>query len=501
MNHMQDIISPTKADASTGIDETPQIVLLPISSIRETSENWTIYRKADLADQTFKDLCISIQKNGITSPLEISADQYLISGHRRIAAAKSCGLPEVPCIIDARVFMAELSTEERVALLAERNKGIRIKTDSELYLEAAATVDPEAAIRKAEARKARILNKVKICGLAEVEIVGNIARTDPSGQRREMLKAVLEILDEKRRANYLPTDGRGIHYKLLGRNVPTSVNKDGSLRKNGYIYGTQSGSASLLSKLLTDGRSAGLIDHAALDDGTRPTSEWTSHGTAGSYINRKLDNLFTDYRSDVHADQPSHVELLVEKNTVYPLLRNHVAWPLRVPITSLHGYGSFPAARDVAKRFRASGKGKLVVIYVSDLDPEGINMPASWKKYLEHDFGVEAAVYRAAVTPEQVAKYTLPPDADVKGRSTRAPAFVRQYGDQCWELDSMPEKVLIDEVSKAVRAHLDIDALNAAFAREKEADVKLARVAASVRAFVTDKYKQELTPALERSAP
>ena len=128
-------------------------------------------------------------------------------------------------------------------------------------------------------------------------------------------------------------------------------------------------------------------------------------------------------------------------------------------------------------------------------------MPASWKKYLEHDFGVEAAVYRAAVTPEQVAKYTLPPDADVKGRSTRAPAFVRQYGDQCWELDSMPEKVLIDEVSKAVRAHLDIDALNAAFAREKEADVKLARVAASVRAFVTDKYKQELTPALERSAP
>ena len=235
-----------------------------------------------------------------------------------------------------------------------------------------------------------------------------------------------------------------------------------------------------------------MIDHADLDDGTRPTSEWTSEGTAGSYINRKLDNLFTDYRSDVHADQPNHIELLLEKNTLYTLLRNRVAWPLRVPITSLHGYGSFPAARDVAKRFRASGKDKLIVIYVSDLDPEGINMPASWKKYLEHDFGVEAQVYRAAVTPAQVEKYTLPPDADVKGSSTRAPAFVRLYGDQCWELDSVPEKVLIDEVSKAVRAHLDIDALNAAFDRERDADIKLARIAATVRAFVTDKFQEEL---------
>ena len=247
-----------------------------------------------------------------------------------------------------------------------------------------------------------------------------------------------------------------------------------------------------MSRLLTDARSAGLIDHADLDDGTRPTSEWTSEGTAGSYINRKLDNLFTDYRSDVHADQPNHIELLLEKNTLYTLLRNRVAWPLRVPITSLHGYGSFPAARDVAKRFRASGKDKLIVIYVSDLDPEGINMPASWKKYLEHDFGVEAQVYRAAVTPAQVEKYTLPPDADVKGSSTRAPAFVRLYGDQCWELDSVPEKVLIDEVSKAVRAHLDIDALNAAFDRERDADIKLARIAATVRAFVTDKFQEEL---------
>ena len=157
----------------------------------------------------------------------------------------------------------------------------------------------------------------------------------------------------------------------------------------------------------------------------------------------------------------------------------------------MHGYGSFPAARDVAKRFKESGKDNLVVIYVSDLDPEGVNMPASWKKYLEHDFKTVATVLRAAVTPEQVKRFNLPPDADVKLTSTRAPGFVKEYGDQCWELDSMPEAALIGEVLNAVKSQLDIGAFNAAMARENEHDVELERLRAQVAAFVANTYKKE----------
>lgn len=462
-----------------------RVHLRAVASIRTTPENWTVYRKPDLADQTFIDLRESIRETGINTPLEISSDRYILSGHRRFLAAKQCGLSQVPCLIDDAIVMEDLTAPERITLLAERNKGIRIKTDGELYLEAAAGVDPVAAVRKAQARKSQVLNKVKKSGLTEVETTGSIARTDPSGERAEMLAAVVEILEEKRQANYLPTSGRSIHYKLLAKNVRTST------RKNGYTYGTRPGSSALLSKLLTDARSAGLIDHDDLDDGTRPSHQFPTSGTIGHYINETLDGLFANYFSDVHADQPHHVELLVEKNTVFPLLKKHVANQLRLPITSLRGYGSFPAARDVAARFKRSGKAKLVVIYVSDLDPEGLDMPASWKKYLLHDFHTEATVYRAAVTPEQVKKYHLPPDADVKLSSTRAGKFIQEHGDQCWELDSMPEQVLIDEVSKAVRAVLDIPAFNRAFAREKEADVELARLEAKVRAFVTDNFTKE----------
>ena len=182
----------------------------------------------------------------------------------------------------------------------------------------------------------------------------------------------------------------------------------------------------------------------------------------------------------------------MEKNTVFPLIRRHVAYPLRVPITSLRGYGSFPAARDVADRFKRSGKDQLIVVYVSDLDPEGLDMPASWKKYLQHDFGIEAKVFRAAVTPEQVKRFSLPADADVKLSSSRAAKFIEEYGNQCWELDSMPEQWLVEEVTHAVQAALDVDALNRAFAREKEADVKLARIQAAVSRFVTKQFKEAL---------
>ena len=479
------IATAMSESSSAGLVER-RAIMRELWLLSETPENWTIYRRPDRTDPTFQDLCASIRQSGINTPLEVSGDGYIISGHRRFIAAKECDLSEVPCFIDHTVVMADLDTAERVALLIERNRGMRVKSDSEQYLEAAAKVDPAEAVRRVQARKAQVLNKSKTCGLTEVAIAGSIARTDPSGERTEMLAAVLGILAELRSRNFLPTSGRSIHYKLLQMKVRTSA------RKNSYIYGTRPGSASLLSKLLTDARSAGLIGHADLDDGTRPTHQFTPSGSLGSYIHTSLGDLFMNYFSDVHADQPNHVEMLVEKNTIFPLLYRHVAHPLRVPITSLRGYGSFPAARDVAQRFQRSGKEKLVVIYASDLDPEGVNMPASWKKYLKHDFGVEAQVYRAAVTPEQVEKFDLPPDADVKLTSTRAQGFMERHGDQCWELDSMPEQVLIDEVSEAVRAVLDVAALERAFAREKECDVKLARIQAAVAQFVTEQFREAL---------
>jgi hypothetical protein len=56
----------------------------------------------------------------------------------------------------------------------------------------------------------------------------------------------------------------------------------------------------------------------------------------------------------------------------------------------------------------------------------------------------------------------------------------------------MPEQWLVDEVTRGVQAALDVDALNRAFAREKEDDVKLARLQAAVTQFVTQQCQEAL---------
>ncbi len=56
----------------------------------------------------------------------------------------------------------------------------------------------------------------------------------------------------------------------------------------------------------------------------------------------------------------------------------------------------------------------------------------------------------------------------------------------------MPEQLLIEEVTRSRPGGLDVAAFNRALAREKEADVKLARMRAAVTRFVTEQFREAL---------
>ena len=92
--------------------------------------------------------CASIRKSGINTPLEISDDGYIISGHRRHTAAKLAGLESVPC----RIAPITHDDPRFVPLLCECNRQ-RVKGFEELLREAVVTVNPEQAY--AEVRKLR----------------------------------------------------------------------------------------------------------------------------------------------------------------------------------------------------------------------------------------------------------------------------------------------------------------------------------------------------------
>ena len=463
--------------------------------LKETPENWEIYRPPNENDEAFIQLRQSIAENGFLNEhaITISSDRFIISGHRRLRAADAEGLHVIPAFVRDDIVMEELSKQERLKLLADNNRGSRIKTTAEIFMEEAVQIDPEEAIREAQERKAQLFTKAK--GFSEeVESIGKIRRTDPTDSRKEFLEAVLDIITTYRKNMCnVAISARHIHYQLLSKKVRTST------YKTGFIYGEQrfnikgepvgDRGEDALSKLLCDARSAGIIPNDWIDDTTRP-SFIPPKKTLSNYLLSEISGMFDNYWSDVHRGQPFHVELLLEKNTLFSLVRSKVALELRLPLTCLRGYGSYPAARDVAERFKRSGKEKLIAVYISDLDPEGINMPASWKKYLRHDFGVDATVIRAAVTPEQVEKYNLPPDTSVKLESSRAKSFIQDYGDQCWELDSMPPEFLVHEITKAAKGCLDIDILNAALEQENQDEVRLARFAKMIQDFTKAKCSE-----------
>ena len=74
--------------------------------------------------------------------------------------------------------------------------------------------------------------------------------------------------------------------------------------------------------------------------------------------------------------QPNHIEMLVEKNTVYHMVLR-VTEKYQIPTSSGRGFNSIDPWHDLYQRYIDSGKQRLIVIVLSDLDPEGEMIPKS----------------------------------------------------------------------------------------------------------------------------
>lgn len=69
---------------------------VPIESVFPSPENDDIYGAINPKDIDLVNLAIDIQSNGIREPIHVSLDGYVLSGHRRLAAAKLANLIRVP---------------------------------------------------------------------------------------------------------------------------------------------------------------------------------------------------------------------------------------------------------------------------------------------------------------------------------------------------------------------------------------------------------------------
>lgn len=198
-----------------------------------------------------------------------------------------------------------------------------------------------------------------------------------------------------------------------------------------------------------------------LDDETRPVEVWPVHANVQGYVRDELGRFLRTFWRDLLCSQPNQIELIVEKNMLSGIVEP-IAKEFTVPLTIGRGYCSLPPRVKMAERFKASGKEKLILLLVSDHDPDGDEISASFARSLRDDFDVDDIhPVRVALTRAQVKKYRLPPRMTAKKSSVHYSKFIAQHGtDTVFEVEAINPPVLQAIVRQAIESVLDIDAYN-----------------------------------------
>jgi len=428
-------------------------------SIRLCPANEQLYRPIEPDDPDIRALADSIRKEGVKEPLVVTRDNYLLSGHRRLMAARLAGLVEVPVRVEPISYAK--NRDRCVALLATYNRQ-RVKTNAELLNEEVVLADKDTAWAALREQRARESDLSGFSAGESINCAGPKIRRRISKAKLPFLDAAKRVIVDRR--DYWPLSDRQIHYALLNDPPLRHAGKRASRYQNDRC------SYKDLTDLLTRARLAGLISWAAIDDPTRPLIHAKGWPNVQEFVRRHLDRLFNGYYRNCQQSQAVHVEVVAEKLTVQSIVES-VTNDFGVPLTIARGYPSIEPRRQIAERFRKSGKERLVLFVVSALDPEGVDIAQSLVSSLRDDFDIDETVIRAvrvAVTPEQVATLQLPPMMEAKTTSARYKSFAAKYGTYAYELEALPPQTLQAALRDAINGAMDPIALNAEIDAEKE---------------------------------
>lgn len=440
MNH-QNINSQ---NTETGlVPLSSETVFMALDEIYPTPENDVLYTPFDENTPENCALIESVAIHGVMEPLVLSLDSYILSGHRRYGAAVAAGLDEVPC----RVEDVRRGDDGFMTRLREFNRQ-RTKTLSEQMREAVIDVDPEEEYQRLVAHR----KEKSRLSFDTLPIEGTMTRRRISAAKEPMMAAIQNVLKERR--DFWPLSDRSIHYALLNAPPLKHASKPDS------IYQNNLSSYKALTELLTRARLVNLISMEAITDATRPVTEWDVHGTPATFFDRELAQFLKGYRRNLQQSQPNHIEIVGEKMTVESTLKP-IAGRFNIPLTIGRGFSSLEPRYRMAQRFKASGKDRLLLLVLSDFDPSGEEISQSFARSLRDDFNVRnVELLKVALTPEQIARFELPPMMEAKKSDSRTAKFTAKNGTAVYELEALPPQTLQAELTAVIDSVMDGRAFN-----------------------------------------
>ena len=206
-------------------------------------------------------------------------------------------------------------------------------------------------------------------------------------------------------------------------------------------------------------RMEGDLPWESISDGLRELNTPSTWSTLSDFAS----DVRGSWKLDRWESQPRSVEVWVEKHTVVGTI-DAIIRRYYVPMLCCRGYASSTAKHDAA--LRAIDR-PTTVIYIGDHDPSGVDMleeAAGWLR----SFGAEDVRWdRIAVTADDLDDPELP-KLQVNGQDNRTRAYIKRFGTDVLEVEALPPGMLQSRLQDAIRRHLDLDAWDAAVARERD---------------------------------
>ena len=379
----------------------------------------------------------------------------LVSGHRRLAAARYLRLATVPVrMLD--VAFADMSSQDRLDLLRMHNSQ-REKSSGERIRERLVDIDPAMAHSKLLLRRAKAWAMGESKCNVELGAIKKRARITTI----QFLEAVQKIIAENR--EYWPMTDRRVHYLLLN-DPPLKHDK-----KPSSVYVNDRPSYKALTNLLIRARLTKDVPMRAIEDPTRPIQLGGGFSTFESFVEQETENFLSGYTRNVMQGQPHHIEIMLEKNALRSVIES-VAREYCIPVTTGRGFSSLSPRYDLFMRYVSSGKNKLVLLMLTDFDPDGDQIAASFARSLRDDFNLlNIHAVKVALTLEDVRRHDLPSDMDAKPSSPNYKKFTKRHGTtKAVELDAAPVKLLQSKLRGAIHSVIDVAEFNAQIEQEKQ---------------------------------
>jgi ParB-like chromosome segregation protein Spo0J len=434
-----------------------------VMSLIPSPENELLYRPTH-DDPGIDSLAERIKKNGC-DPLTVTADNYIVSGHRRRAACLHIGQQFVYCHVLPR-RRDSWTKDEYIALLRDHNDQ-RNKTVAEQVREELVDVNPEQAHRRLREMRAKSVNAPERHGVRALEIEGTKKRYNISDAKADHVKYIQKIVEERK--EFWPLSVRGVHYQLLNYNFVRGYycpkrNEPGHGAKQELRYVNDAKSYSATSDLITRLRLDDTLPWEAFDDFTRPLRDFKPFSDVRQFVRQERDNLFGGYWRDLLQTQPNHIEVFCEKNTVYHTVLR-VTEKYQITTSSGRGFNSIDPWHDLYERYMDSCKERLILIVLSDYDPEGEQIPQVGGRTLRDDFGIDPddfQIIKAGVTRQQIIRYGLPAMSFAKESSSNHDWFVERNNgnDAVYELEALEPAQMMNDLDNFIRSVIDIDLFN-----------------------------------------